>query len=335
MVDVAPRRLRLVFFGTPEFAVPGLEALVASRHHVVGAVTQPDRPRGRGQKVSDSPVKHAARAHGIPVVQPDRLKDESFLAGLRAWQADLGVVAAYGKILPAAILDVPPRGLVNVHASLLPRHRGAAPVHRAVLAGDTETGVSIMRVVQALDAGAVFATVTRPIGPDDTSAEVEADLARIGATLLVEVIDAIADGRSTEHPQDPARATYAHRLRKEEGPIDWTHAAEQIHDQVRGLQPWPLASTSLAGRRLIVLRTRVTPFGPVPGAMPGTVTEVAREGVRVQTGTGLLDILVVQPEGRRPMPGRDFAAGHRLTPGVRFDAPPPPVQAPDASAARA
>ena len=188
--------LRLVFFGTPDFAVPTLEALLDSRHDVAGVVTQPDRPRGRGQRVSDSPVKRVALSRGVPVLQPDRLKDESFLAGLRAWHADAGVVAAYGKILPAAVLEAPPLGLLNVHASLLPRHRGAAPVHRAVIAGDGETGVSIMRVVQALDAGGVFATARRPIGPDDTSAEVEHDLARLGASLLLAVLDQLADGRA-------------------------------------------------------------------------------------------------------------------------------------------
>ena len=328
------RPLRVAFFGTPEFSVPSLEALLDSQHAVVGAVTQPDRPRGRGQRVSDSPVKRVALARDVPVLQPDRLKDEAFLAGLRTWDADIGVVAAYGKILPAAVLEAPPLGLINVHASLLPRHRGAAPVHRAVIAGDPETGVSIMRVVQALDAGGVFATAVRPIGPDDTSAEVERDLARLGASLLLEVLRQLASDAAVEVPQDDSAATYAHRLRKEEGLIDWRAAAAAIHNQVRGLQPWPMAWTSLGGRRLIIIRTR-TVTGAVDSELaPGSVVHAGREAFRVQTGSGLLDVLEVQPEGRRAMAARDFAAGHLSGHDVRFDQHPDEA-APQTSANRA
>ena len=322
---VPSRPLRVVFFGTPEFAVPTLEALIGSRHTVVGVVTQPDRPRGRGQRVTDSPVKRVACARALPVLQPDRLKDEAFLAGLRDWAADIGVVAAYGKILPAAVLDMPPMGLVNVHASLLPRHRGAAPVHRAVIAGDTETGVSIMRVVQALDAGGVFATAVRPVGPDDTSVDVERDLAQLGAGLLLDVLEALAAGQARATPQDDGAATYAHRLRKEEGAIDWRGDAAAIHNQVRGLQPWPLAWTSMGGRRLIVLRTRTVPDASASNEPAGTVVAVTRDAVRVQTGAGLLDLVTVQPEGRRAMSARDYAAGHIAGPGARLDPPPEPV----------
>jgi methionyl-tRNA formyltransferase len=318
----AARALRLVFFGTPDFAVPTLEALLDSRHALVGVVTQPDRPRGRGQHVSESPVKRVALSRGVPVLQPDRLKDEAFLAGLRAWSPDAGVVAAYGKILPAAVLEAPPLGLLNVHASLLPRHRGAAPVHRAVIAGDRETGVSIMRVVQALDAGGVFATAARPIGPDDTSAEVEHDLARLGAGLLVEVLDRLSSGTAVEVPQDESAATYAHRLRKEEGLVDWRAGAGVIHNQVRGLQPWPMAWTSIGGRRLIIIRTRTAQAMPDSGRLPGSIVHVSKDAVTVQTGSGLLDLLTVQPEGRRAMTARDFAAGHLGSDDARFDLPP-------------
>jgi len=328
---VAGRALRVVFFGTPEFAVPTLEALLASRHTVAGVVTQPDRPRGRGQRVSDSPVKRVALARPVPVLQPDRLKDEAFLAGLRAWQPDAGVVAAYGKILPGAVLDAPPLGLFNVHASLLPRHRGAAPVHRAVMAGDAETGVSIMRVVQALDAGGVFATAVRAIGPDDTSVEVERDLARLGAGLMLEILEGVAAGTAAETPQDERAATYAHRLRKEEGVIDWQAGAVSIHNQIRGLQPWPMAWTFLDTRRIIVARSRLVPADPGSGATPGAVVGVTSDAVRVQTGSGLLDILAVHPEGRRVMSARDFAAGHLTGREARFEAPPagsePPASA--------
>ena len=329
MVTALGRPLRLVFFGTPEFALPSLERLFASPHPVVGVVTQPDRPRGRGQHVTESPVKQLARAHDVPVVQPERMKDEAFLATLRSWQADLGVVAAYGRILPAAVLEAPPLGLINVHASLLPRHRGAAPVHRAVMAGDAVTGVSIMRVVQALDAGAVFATVARPIGLDDTSTEVELDLATLGADLLLRVIEDIAAARAVETPQDDAGATYAHRLQKDEGLLDWRNSAGALHNLVRGLQPWPLTWSTIAGRRLIVLRTRLADAPAGAPTVPGTVIAVTKDAVQVQAGDGPIDLLTVQPEGRRAMPARDFAAGHRLAAGARFDAVPDTRSSPD------
>ena len=321
---MAASPLRVVFFGTPEFAVPSLEALLASPHTVAGAVTQPDRPRGRGQRVSDCPVKRVAAARSVPVLQPERLKDPEFLRSLEALGADLGIVAAYGKILPGAVLEMPPLGLVNVHASLLPRYRGAAPVHRAVMAGDGETGVSIMRVVQALDAGGVFAAASVPIGPDDTSADIERALAGLGARLLMDVLGPLASGEASETPQDESAATYAPRLRKEEGAIDWSADAACIHNQVRGLHPWPLASTVLAGRRLIVVRTRRVPAVADAGVPPGHILEVTRDALRVQCGSGILDILVVQPEGRRAMPARDFAAGHAVAPGMRLDAASPP-----------
>ena len=321
---------RVVFFGTPGFAVPTLREILAAGHEVAAVVTQPDRPRGRGQKPTPGPVKAFAEDHGLEVLQPERVRDEPFLAAIASLAPDLGVVAAFGRILPAALLAIPRLGMINVHASLLPRHRGAAPVHRAVMAGDAETGVSIMRVVQALDAGGVFATATRPIGPDDTSAEVERDLARMGAALVVEVLDALAAGTAVEVPQDDTLATYAHRLSKEEGLIDWRRPATVIHNQVRGLQPWPMTWTHLGGRRLIIVRTRLVPGEGDAVHEPGSIVEVGRDAFTVQTGSGLLDVLSVQPEGRRVMPARDFAAGH-LGAGARFDDPPvTPAGAPGA-----
>ena len=320
MVATAPRALGLVFFGTPAFAVPTLQAMLDSRHDVVGVVTQPDRPRGRGQQVLPSPVKQLALRHGLPVLQPDRLKDETFLTSLEHGHADLGIVAAYGRILPAVVLGLPPLGLINVHASLLPRHRGAAPIHRAVIAGDTMTGVSIMGVVQALDAGPVFATVRRLIGPDDTSVQVERDLAVLGARLLVDVVDALADGHALAEPQDESAVTYASRLEKAEGLIDWTLPAEGIHNRVRGLQPWPMAWTYLHGRRLVIVQTRRVSEPAGEAASPGTLLAVQRDAMRVSTGTGPLDIVALQPEGRRVMTVRDFVAGGRVSAGVSFGA---------------
>jgi methionyl-tRNA formyltransferase len=308
--------LRVVVFGTPEFAVPTLDALLASRHTVVGVVCQPDRPRGRGHKTSAGPVKTRAIAAGVPVLQPERLKDDAFLAALAALNADLGVVAAYGKILTDAVLAAPRLGMINVHASLLPRYRGAAPVHRAIIAGEVETGVTIMRVVKALDAGPMLAAARRPIGPDETSEEVERDLARIGATLLATVVDDLAVGRLHETPQDDAAATYAHRLTKDDGALDWSWPAARIHNVVRGLHPWPHASSFLHGRRLILLRSSSS-TEPADAA-PGTVLDTKAGDLVVTAGSGRVHLLEVQAEGKRPMTAREFLAGHRVTPGDRF-----------------
>ena len=330
----APRAvppLRIVFFGTPEFAVPSLDALLAATPHmVVGVVTQPDRPRGRGQKTSDAPVKARAVAAGVPVLQPERMKDPALLEALAAVNADLGVVAAYGRILTDAILAIPRLGMINVHASVLPRYRGAAPVHRAVIAGDTSTGVTIMRVVKALDAGPAIVKEHHPIGPDDTSDEVERALARIGARLVVAVVDLLARDNAAEWPQDEAQATYAHRLTKDDGVIDWSWPAGRIHNLIRGLHPWPHAFSVVQGKRVILRRSilDVAPrlFNlPEPGeggsglAMPpGSIVEANGDRLIVSTGDGLLRIVEIQAEGKRPMTAREFLAGHRLTPGDRF-----------------
>jgi methionyl-tRNA formyltransferase len=313
--------LRIVFFGTPEFAVPTIDALLRSPHQVVGVVTQPDRPRGRGQKTTAGPVKSRAATAGLPTLQPERLKDQSFLDALTALRADLGVVAAYGKILTDAVLATPRLGMVNVHASLLPKYRGAAPVHRAILAGDFETGVTIMRVVKALDAGPMLAKVVTAIGLDDTSDEIERDLAWLGADLLVTTLDALAAGRAHETPQQDAEATYAHRLTKDDGIVDWKRSAVDIHNQIRGLHPWPHAFTYGRGRRVILHRSASAAEDSAAGE-PGTVIEASGDGLVVATGAGGLRILVMQAEGKRPMSVRDFLAGHHLTPGDRFTAAP-------------
>ena len=310
--------LRIVFLGTPAFAVPSLEALLAAApHRVVGVVTQPDRPRGRGQKTSDAPVKARAVEAGIPILQPERMKDPVFLDALAAWNADLGVVAAYGRILTDAILAIPRLGMINVHASLLPRYRGAAPVHRAVIAGDTDTGVTIMRVVKALDAGPTIVKEHHPIGPDDTSDEVERALATIGARLVVAVVDLMARGNAAEWPQDESLATYAHRVTKEDGVIDWSCSANRIHNLIRGLHPWPHAFSFIDGKRMILRRSAVDTPGASPAA-PGTIVEADGDRLIVATGDGLLRLTEIQAEAKRPMNARDFLAGHRLTIGDRF-----------------
>ena len=309
----------VVFFGTPQFAVPTLRRLLDSAHPVAGVITQPDRPRGRGQKISHAPVKALALQRGIPVYQPDRLKPPEVADTLRGWHADLGVVAAYGRIIPEHLLTIPRFGMINVHASLLPKYRGAAPVHRAVIGGDDQTGVTIMRVVKELDAGGMFAKVIRPIGPDETSDVVETALADMGADLLFTVVEQIASGIAREEPQDDTQATYAPRLTKEEGLIDWTQSASQIHNRVRGLYPWPHAYTFLNGTRLIVLRSAVaTSNAGASVSSPGTIRLATSEAVHVATGDGELAILEVQPEGRRAMRVHDFLLGHRLAPGEAF-----------------
>lgn len=308
---------RVVFFGTPQFAVPTLQKLLDSRHTVCGVVTQPDRPRGRGQQVANSPVKALAVARGLPLLQPRRLKDPAFAAALRESRPDIGVVAAYGKIIPDDILALPPRGMINVHASLLPKYRGAAPIQRAIIDGEAVTGVTIMRIETLLDAGAMLAKVTRPIGPDDTSDVVERDLARLGADLLLEVMEQIAAGTEQEERQDFMLATFAPRLTKDEGVLDWSLPAVYIHNRVRGLHPWPHASTHLDGARIILLKTRVEPG--TTAAAPGTIVDVSADAIHVATGHGgRIAIEQLQPEGRRPMSAREFAAGRRLKPGLRF-----------------
>ena len=309
--------LRIVVFGTPEFAVPTLRALLASRHHVVGVVSQPDRPRGRGQKIEPTPVKAVASTAGLSVLQPERLKTPEFLDAFRAMQPDLGVVAAYGKILAPTVIAVPRLGLINVHASLLPKYRGAAPIQRAVMNGETETGVTIMRIVQELDAGAMFAKVAVPIGPDETSEEVERALAAEGGRLLVDVVDQIASGTAREEPQDDRLATYAAKIARDEGVVDWARPASAIHNQVRGLTPWPRAWTHHDDTRMILVRTAVEDVAG-GGAPPGTVVEASGERLVVQTGDGTLRILAIQPEGRRAMTAREFLAGRPFAAGARL-----------------
>ncbi|HJR61344.1 MAG TPA: methionyl-tRNA formyltransferase [Vicinamibacterales bacterium] len=308
------RSLRIVYFGTPEFAVPGLRALIASRHPVIALVSQPDRPKDRGHKPQTTPTKRAAEAAGVPVLQPARLKDEAFTEALRALEPDLGVVAAYGRIIPDAVLAIPRLGLINIHASLLPKYRGAAPVHRAVISGDPETGVTIMRIVTELDAGPTFASVRLPIGPDATTPDVERALAQAGADLVLEVVDQLALGSAVEVPQDDADATYAPKVERHEGAIEWTLPARRIHNLVRGLQPWPMVSAMVDGVRCLVHRTALT--DQRTDATPGTITIASNGVLGVAAGDGrVLRLLEIQPEGKRVMPARDFLAGRRIAVG--------------------
>jgi methionyl-tRNA formyltransferase len=300
----------VAFFGTPAFALSTLERLHASLHDVVLVVTQPDRPRGRGQRVTAGPVKDFALRHGLLTLQPDRLKEPSLHSAIAAARLDLAVVAAYGRILPATLLAVPRLGFINVHASLLPRWRGAAPVHRAILAGDRETGITIMRVVPALDAGPMLARAAVTIAPDETSVALERRLAAIGAELLVETVDRLSAGAIDEEVQDDSAATYASRLERSESRIDWGAPATVIHNQIRGLQPWPVATVLFAGKRLLLLQSAVD--DRAHRSVPGTVLAIDRESFVVACGEGAVRILRVQLEGRGPADVREFLNGHRL-----------------------
>ena len=315
--------MRILFFGTPAFAVPSLRALAGSPHEVVAVVTQPDRPRGRGQKLVPSEVKAAAAELGIEVWQPQRLRGGDFDDRVRALSADLGVVAAYGRILAGSLLALPRLGMINVHASLLPRWRGAAPVHRAVIAGDGETGVTIMQVVEALDAGPMLARLPTPIGPGETSDVLEQRLADLGAGLLLETVNAMARGPVTATPQAESAVTYAAKLERHESSLDWQQPAQRLHNLIRGLQPWPVAAALLHGRRVMMRRSR--PAQEAHTAIPGTILRVEPEALVVASSDGVIHLFDLQPEGRPAMPIRAYVNGHSVNPGDRFERWVPPA----------
>ena len=305
--------MRVVFMGTPDFAVPSLEALLAAGHEVCGVFTQPDRPKNRGMKLLPPPVKVTAQSHGIPVFQPVQLRDGSALEELRALKPELIVVAAYGRILPQEILDLPPKGCINVHSSLLPRYRGAAPIHWAVVNGDAETGVTIMKVAPELDAGDILGQIATPIDPEETVETVHDRLARLGGELLVQVVEKIAAGTLQPVPQDPDQVTYAPMLSRALSPIDWGQNARTIHNKVRGLVPWPATSTDIFSREPVKIFS-VTETGEHTGKAPGTVLAAQKEGIDVACGDGMvIRILELQAPGSRRMTAADYLRGHPIS----------------------
>jgi methionyl-tRNA formyltransferase len=310
--------VRVVFLGSGAFAVPSLEALLDAGHEVAAVVTQPDREKGRGRFLSATPAKVVAERRGAPVLQPRRIKEPEAVDTLRALRPDVQVVVAYGQILPRAVIDIPRLGTVNVHSSLLPRYRGAAPIQWAVVNGERETGVTTMLIDEGLDTGATLLARSTPIGPEETAPELEARLGPLGAEVLLETLDGLARGTLRAQPQDHAQATLAPILKKEDGRLDWSRPADEIARRVRGLLPWPGTVTRTAEGDLKVLRARVE-APATPDALPGTVLSCGREGILVAAGGGTrLRLLDVQPESRRPMPAAAFAAGARLHPGARL-----------------
>ncbi len=304
--------MKILYAGTPEFAVPALEALLDAGHEVRAVLTQPDRPAGRGQKLQQSPVKQLALARGIPVLQPQTLRDAAILAELRALGPDLMVVAAYGLILPQAVLDIPTHGCINIHASLLPRWRGAAPIQRAILAGDTTTGITIMQMALGLDTGDMLLRREMPIAPEDTAGSLHDKLAALGAECLLEALRKLECGELVPEPQDDTRATYAEKLRKDEAEIDWTQPAEHILRQIRAFNPWPVAFTACSQGVLRVWGAQAGQ-GDARGEAPGQVLAESREhGVLVQTGTAPIWLTRLQLPGGKPLAADAFLNGRSL-----------------------
>ena len=306
--------MRILFMGTPDFAVASLSALLAAGHEVCGVFTQPDKPKNRGMKLQASPVKEFALAHDIPVFQPVKMRDGEAMGYIRDLDPALIVVAAYGRILPDDILDYPAHGCINVHSSLLPKYRGAAPINWAILNGDRTTGVTIMHMAAELDAGDIILQGETDIGPDETAPELFDRLAALGGGLLVEAVGQIERGEAARMPQTASEVTYAPMLGRELSPMDWTKPAQTLHDQVRGLLPWPCATAEFGGVRCKVFSTAV--LDGTTDLKPGTVAEAGKDGIVMACGGGsLLRVRELQPDGKKRMAAADFLRGHPLTAG--------------------
>lgn len=306
--------MRILFMGTPEFAVASLKRLVEDGHDVCGVFTQPDKPKNRGMKMTFSPVKEYALSQNLTVYQPTKMRDGTALAIVEELQPELIVVAAYGRILPEEILNAPKYGSINVHSSLLPQYRGAAPINWAILDGLDETGVTIMYMAKELDAGDIIHTAKTAIDIDETAQELTLRLADLGAQALSETVDMLAAGTAVRTPQDHDKHTYAPMLSKALSPIDWTRTSRQIHDQVRGLIPWPCANTVVGGKNVKVFKTE---FGGETAAAPGTVVSAGKQGIEIACGDGkTLRIVQLQAEGGKRMAAADYLRGHSVQVGV-------------------
>ncbi|WP_066453004.1 methionyl-tRNA formyltransferase [Anaerotruncus rubiinfantis] len=305
--------MRIVFMGTPDFAVPCLARLIADGHEIAGVFTQPDKPKGRGMKLCPPPVKELALERNLPVYQPEKMKDGAALQILRELKPELIVVVAFGRILPKDILDLPPYGCINVHGSLLPRYRGAAPIQWSVLNGDETAGVTTMYLAEGLDTGDMILKKETPVGPEETSGELFDRLSVLGAEALSETVALIAAGKARRTPQDDSLSCYAPMLTKQDAKIDFTKSAREVHNLVRGMSPWPVAHTTLDGKTLKVHRTRTAEGSGAPG-------EVLEDGRRlvVACGEGAVEFLEIQAEGSRRMAAADYLRGHPVMKGAKL-----------------
>ena len=302
--------MRVVFMGTPDIAATCLTRLLEDGFEVVGVYTQPDRPKNRGMKLTFSPVKEVALAHQLPVLQPEHFKDPETVQTLRELQPDVIAVVAYGRILPQSVLDIPEKGCVNIHASVLPAYRGSAPYQWAVLDGQQESGVTAQYMRLEMDAGDVIDVARTPIGPDETAGELLDRLAVLGAELLSKTLKQIEQGTAQRHPQDPSQVSFAPMLDKSMCPIDWNKTAQQVHNQVRGLNPWPVATAELGGKRFKIYQTKIVE--EETDAAPGTILKLTKTGLQVACGKGVVEIRMLQAEGGKRMAAPDYFRGHPL-----------------------
>ncbi len=307
---------RIVFMGTPDFAVPILRVLVDEKYHVVGVVTQPDRPTGRKRVPTPPPVKEAAMQWGIPVFQPERLRDEQAIQQVFEWEPDLVVTAAYGQLLPESVLQKPKFGCINVHASLLPKYRGGAPIHWALINGEKETGITIMYMAKELDAGDMLVQQKIPIREDDHVGSLHDRLSALGAEMIKDLLPVLVKGKIKPTPQDHRQATYAYNIRPEDEWIDWSQSAKQIYDHVRGLHPWPVASTTWKQQRLKIWW--VEALSTDSAQPPGTILTMEPDGISVATGKGIIQIKELQLAGKKRMSTQDFLGGARMRVGEQL-----------------
>ena len=315
--------IRIAYFGTGNLAIPTFLSMLDSQHQIVGLVTQPDR-LGRGHHQHLNPLKEAAVERGIAVLQPDSIKTPEALASLREWRADLFVVAAYGQMLSPEVLDTPRLGTINLHASLLPKYRGATPIHAAILNGDTETGVTIIQIEPKMDAGPMLGVVRTAIRPDETTGQLEERLANLAIPVVYRVIDEIVAGVARPVLQDAAQATRVRKLTKADGRIDWTLPAINVERHIRGMQPWPgpfseLHQPGRPAQRLQIMAVRVVPIEPTTSGRPGDVLAVDPAEITIRCGEQAVQIIRLQPDGKRPMSTADFLRGRKLSPGDRFE----------------
>ena len=313
---MAQKNFRIIFMGTPDFSVPALQGLIDGPDQVVAVITQPDRPKGRGKKLTPPPVKTLAESAGIPVIQPTKIKTEEFAQELRSFKPDLIIVAAYGRILPSSILDLPPFGCINIHGSLLPRHRGAAPIQWAILAGDKEAGITIMQMDVGMDTGAMLLPASVPVASDETAGSLFTKLSNLGGTALLEALDLLRQDKLPPVEQDHSLATEAPPLKKEHGSINWTKSAAELHCFIRGMDPWPTAYSFLDGKRFRFFMPVLSDISS--DLPPGSIVQADKKGLAIATGEGVLLVHEIQPEGKKRMSVEAYLCGQSLTTGQQF-----------------